>query len=69
MKKLSFTTIILFFLFISFAQENVPKANIGMSDSIIKVTLLGTGTPQPLMERFGPSILVQAGKTNLLFDA
>ncbi|HKC37589.1 MAG TPA: MBL fold metallo-hydrolase, partial [Chitinophagaceae bacterium] len=32
-------------------------------------TLLGTGTPQPLMERFGPSILVQAGSETLLFDA
>ena len=35
----------------------------------IKVTLLGTGTPRPMIERFGPSILVQAGKENLLFDA
>jgi ribonuclease Z len=37
--------------------------------STIKVTLLGTGTPQPLMERFGPSTLVQAGGKTLLFDA
>ena len=35
----------------------------------IKVTLLGTGTPQPIMERFGASILVQAGSEILLFDA
>lgn len=35
----------------------------------IEVTLLGTGTPQPVMERFGPSILVQAGPETLLFDA
>src|SRR5438105_8673302 len=35
----------------------------------IKVTLLGTGTPRPMIERFGASILVQAGKENLLFDA
>lgn len=33
-----------------------------------RVTLLGTGTPLPLMARFGPSILVQAGGHNLLFD-
>jgi ribonuclease Z len=34
----------------------------------IKVTLLGTGTPSPLMTRFGASILVEAGKEKLLFD-
>jgi ribonuclease Z len=33
-----------------------------------KVTLLGTGYPRPVMERFGPSILVEAGKEKLLFD-
>jgi ribonuclease Z len=38
-------------------------------DRIIKVTLLGTGTPQPIMDRFGPSILVQDGGKALLFDA
>jgi ribonuclease Z len=34
----------------------------------LKVTLLGTGYPRPVMERFGPSILVEAGKEKLLFD-
>jgi ribonuclease Z len=34
----------------------------------IRVTLLGTGTPRPLMDRFGPSILVEAGNEKLLFD-
>jgi len=34
----------------------------------LKVSLLGTGTPQPLIERFGPSILVEAGARKLLFD-
>ncbi|HXA84332.1 MAG TPA: MBL fold metallo-hydrolase, partial [Candidatus Dormibacteraeota bacterium] len=34
----------------------------------IKVTLLGTGYPDPRMDRFGPSILVEAGKEKLLFD-
>jgi ribonuclease Z len=34
----------------------------------LKVTLLGTGSPQPRMDRFGPSILVEAGKEKLLFD-
>ncbi len=35
----------------------------------IKVTLLGTGAPPPVMQRFGPSILVEAGGRKLLFDA
>src|ERR1043166_72746 len=35
----------------------------------IRVTLLGTGSPLPVMERFGPSILVEAGDQKFLFDA
>ena len=34
----------------------------------LKVTLLGTGNPRPVMSRFGPSILVEAGNEKLLFD-
>ena len=34
----------------------------------LKVTLLGTGNPEPLIERFGPSILVEAGSHKMLFD-
>jgi ribonuclease Z len=34
----------------------------------IKVTLLGTGSPIPIIERFGPSILVEAHGEKLLFD-
>jgi ribonuclease Z len=34
----------------------------------IVVTLLGTGSPLPEIDRFGPSILVQAGRQTLLFD-
>lgn len=34
----------------------------------IKVTLLGTGSPPPVMNRFGPSILVEAGDKKFLFD-
>jgi ribonuclease Z len=34
----------------------------------LKVTLLGTGNPRPSSDRFGPSILVEAGKETLLFD-
>ena len=33
-----------------------------------RVTLLGTGSPNPVMRRFGPGVLVQAGGQNLLID-
>jgi ribonuclease Z len=33
-----------------------------------KVTLLGTGSPIPIIERFGPSTLVEAGREKLLID-
>lgn len=35
----------------------------------IKIILLGTGAPAPVMNRFGPSILVEAGGQKFLFDA
>lgn len=38
------------------------------AQSPIKITLLGTGTPVPSIERFGPSILIEAGGQKLLFD-
>ena len=34
----------------------------------IRITLLGTGVPQPSIERFGPSTLVEAGGEYFLFD-
>ncbi len=63
------TSIIVSFAFISFGQININEDSSHVNVPDIKVTLLGTGTPQPLMERFGPSILVQAGSETLLFDA
>src|SRR6476659_9057609 len=60
-------TVSLFALF-SHGQIQAIKDSI-QGAPVIKVTLLGTGTPQPLMERFGPAILVQAGSETLLFDA
>lgn len=42
--------------------------SIGAQSQTLKVTLLGTGSPRPTMERFGPSILVQAGNDAFLFD-
>ena len=34
-----------------------------------RVTLLGTGVPTPVPDRFGPSTLIEAGKQKLLIDA
>jgi len=63
------TAVFVIFTLISFGQVNINKDSSHVSVVDIKVTLLGTGTPPPLMERFGPSILVQAGSETLLFDA
>ena len=35
----------------------------------LKVFLLGTGNPQPRIDRFGASILVEAGARKMLFDS
>jgi ribonuclease Z len=35
----------------------------------IRITLCGTGAPAPVMNRFGASILVEAGDQKFLFDA
>ena len=39
------------------------------ASSDFRVTLLGTGTPIPRLDRFGPSTLVEAGDQKLLVDA
>ena len=39
------------------------------SADFIKVTLLGTGSPRPSVDRSGPAVLVEAGGKTLLFDA
>jgi len=45
-------------------------SNVGVASpaNMIKVTLLGTGTPFPNAARFGSAILVEAGGEKLLFD-
>lgn len=37
--------------------------------SLFRVTLLGTGAPPPILNRFGPSTLVEVGDQKFLFDA
>jgi ribonuclease Z len=50
---------------LAFAHASSP---LQAQDSTIRVTLLGTGTPRPTLERFGPSILIEAGADKLIFD-
>src|SRR3954471_18959856 len=40
-----------------------------IADSDFRVTLLGTASPSPRPDRFGPSTLVEAGSVKLLIDA
>ena len=39
------------------------------AEDTIKLTFLGTGAPRPSLNRYGPSILVEAGDHRLLVDA
>lgn len=36
---------------------------------LFRVTLLGTGAPPPVLDRFGPSTLIEAGQEKFIFDA
>ena len=38
------------------------------SEAAIRLTLLETGRPDPVIDRFGPSTLIEAGGETLLFD-
>jgi ribonuclease Z len=49
----------------AFAQQHIVSAN----NDVMKLTFLGTGAPRPSTERYGPSILVEAGEHRLLVDA
>jgi ribonuclease Z len=50
------------------AQGASVSAAADSSDSVIRVTLLGTGRPDPVMDRFGPSTLIEAGAETLMID-
>ena len=43
-------------------------AAVTVSGQELRVTFLGTGAPRPSFERYGPSILVEAGDERLLVD-
>lgn len=51
------------------ALTQVPAGAQPLAADEFRVTLLGTGSPAPIMKRFGPGVLVQAGGKNLLIDS
>ena len=51
---------------IAFASLSLMAASAVAGD--FRVTLLGTGSPQPRTDRYGPATLVEAGGQTLLFD-
>lgn len=51
------------------AQDSARVRSAEPAESTIRVTLLGTGTPRPLMARFGPSTLIEAGREKIVVDA
>jgi ribonuclease Z len=48
--------------FLFFAPATAPAQT-------LEVTLLGTGGPEPALDRFGPATLVRVGSMSLVFDA
>jgi ribonuclease Z len=63
-----FSTIPSLALSIMIAGGGICAGPAAVRAQAIKVTLLGTGSPLPVIERFGPSILVEANGDKLLFD-
>jgi ribonuclease Z len=53
---------------VAFICLALAAPTLGFSADDFKVTLLGTGTPVPSPDTFGPSTLVEAGGQKLVFD-
>jgi len=72
-KSISYTSYRLMgLLFLGLTLINIaqpPAAAVAAEEGDFTVTLLGTGTPPPLVNRFGPATLVEAGDKMFLFDA
>ena len=49
--------------------STVMLQGVAYAQEIFRVTLVGTGTPSPNPQRFGPATLVEVGNQKLLFDA
>ena len=43
-------------------------SSMAMPAQTMKVTLLGTGSPPPVLDRFGPSTLIEAGSEKIVID-
>lgn len=56
-------------LVLAAALVALPLAPAARQPGTLQITLLGTGNPRPVIDRFGPSILVEAGRQRLLIDA
>lgn len=53
------------YIFVLICLFSLP---VHLSAQTIKITLLGTGTPQPSLDRFGAATLIEAGGNYFLFD-
>ena len=53
----------------AWAQPAPPSPVPPAAADEFRVTLLGTGSPAPVMRRFGPAVLVEAGGKKLLIDS
>jgi ribonuclease Z len=65
--KLRFGLVLLLAISSGMGSRNSQAETAARSN--FRVTLLGTGTPVPEADRFGPSTLVEAGAQKFLFDA
>ena len=54
---------------LALASGNAASQQPALAADEFRVTLLGTGSPAPVMRRFGPAVLVQAGGRTLLIDS
>lgn len=68
LKKLTSLRFTLLTIITTVMLLNAPSV-FAESKPSIKVTLLGTGNPEPSIQRFGPSVLVEAGSEKMVFDA
>lgn len=60
---------ILLTTFTAFSLLVSGSSHAATADAEIKLTFLGTGAPRPSHERYGPSILVEAGDYKIMVDA
>lgn len=56
-------------IFAAMLISTVMLQGVAYAQETFRVTLLGTGTPSPNPQRFGPATLVEVGNQKLLFDA